>query len=87
MSAVVNPLETRILLLERRVAELERWLDIPPKSTPVRIDPETLAIIAAAVAAAGYGRIKYATSVSHAGPVNLWADQGRQEHFYSHRVR
>jgi hypothetical protein len=86
MSAVVNPLETRVLLLERRVVELERRLAMSPQS-PARIGPETLAIIAVAVAEAGYGRIKYATRVSHAAPPTVWAGQGRQEHFYSHRVR
>lgn len=86
MSAVVNPLEIRILMLERRIADLERRLDVHAKTSRSGIEPVTLAIIAAAVAASGYGRIKYATRVFHASPVK-WAHFGRQEHFYSHRIR
>jgi len=66
---------------------------IPPAAVAVpavakTVEPETVAVIAAAIAVV-LGRPYRVVSVQAAqGPdVNIWALEGRVEHFMSHRVR
>lgn len=71
------------------MAALERpEPDLPPRvATPSKIDEVTWVIIAAAVAAAGYGRIQSARAIVHPPRLDRWGIEGRREHFYSHRLR
>jgi hypothetical protein len=70
------------------VAPTPAPLEIPPAAE--RMPPEMLAVIAAAIAVV-IGRphrvISVQQALAYTPEVNVWALEGRMEHFMSHKVR